>query len=56
MVLAAVQEEVLRESKQKTQSAQRWPTRRMGKRSREVQWRRGGPGGGALKFCIRAQG
>ena len=45
MVLAAVQEEVLSESKEKTQSAQRWPTRRMGRRSRRrgavAEWRLG---------------
>ena len=50
VVLAAVQEEVLSESKEKSQSAQRRPRRRKGRRTR--RWR----GGGALKFGFRAQG
>ena len=50
VVLGAVQEEVLSESKEKRQSAQRRPRRRKGRRSR--RWR----GGGALKFGFRAQG
>jgi hypothetical protein len=44
MVLAAVQEEVLSESKEKSQSAKRWPERRLVRRSR--RWR--SSGGGAV--------
>jgi hypothetical protein len=43
MVLVAVQE-VLSESKEKSQSAQRWPRRRMGRRS----------SGGAVAVVLRS--
>jgi hypothetical protein len=57
VVLAAVQEEVLSESKEKSQSSQRRPKRRMGRRSK--RWRDSGGGAevlSSLAFKCRGEG